>query len=197
MRADRDKDPAAVHQSPLSATVFEYLFKDKSSSLHSAIGELTSGALFYAMQSCEYSSTKGKPKTKLLTLGNISFYKNGKLQKTDRQNADDVKITFQIQKRGVKNEPVIRRRAPKGHPLCPVHIWASIDNCIWSYKETDNDTPVNVFLVNDKIRLIKASTIRETIRKAVQALREENLGIKASGVGTHSIRTSCATMLSL
>ena len=197
MKAYRDKDPAVVRQSALPATVFEYLFKDHSSSLNSAIGQLTSGALFYAMRSCEYSSTEGKPKTKLLTLGNISFYKNGKPHKSDRQNADDVKITFQIQKSGVKNEPAIRRKAPKGHPLCPVCIWASIVDRIQSYKGSDDDTPVNAILVNDEIRLIKASTIRETIRKAVQALGEENLGINASEVGTHSIRTLCATMLSL
>ena len=90
----RDKDPVPTRQSPLPATVFEYPFKDKASSLHLAIGELTSGALFYTMQSCEYSSTEGKPKTKLLTLGDIRFYKNRKLQKIDCQNADDTKITF-------------------------------------------------------------------------------------------------------
>ena len=197
LKAYHDVDPAVEQQPALPASVFEYLFKDKSSSLNSAIGELTSGVLFYAMRSCEYSSTEGNPKTKLLMLGDISFYKNGKLIKTDRQNSDDVKIILRTQKSGVKNEPAIRRRAPKNHPLCPVRIWAKIVDRIWSYRSSTDDTPINTILVRKKPRLIKASTIRTKIRGAVIKLGESNLGIKASKVGTHSIRTSCATMLSL
>ena len=121
-------------------------------------------------------------------MGDIRFYKNGKLQKNDCHSADDVKITFQIQKSEVRDEPAIRRKVPKGHLLCSVRIWASIvDHVLWSYNETTNDTLVNAILVNDENQLIKASTIQATICKVVHKLGEANLGIKASEVGTHSI----------
>jgi hypothetical protein len=197
LKAYNDLDPAVERQHALPASVFEFLYKDKSCYLNSAIGELTAGALFYAMRSCEYSSTEGNPKTKLLTLGDFFFYKKGKLINTNRQSVDNVKIIFRTQKSGVKDEPAVRGKAPKNHPLCPVHIWAKIVDRVWSYKGSTDETPINTILVNDEPRLIKASTVRTTIRRAVLTLGEANLGIKASKVGTHSIRTSCATMLSL
>ena len=57
--------------------------------------------------------------------------------------------------------------------------------------------PVNALLVNDENQTNKASTIRATICKAVHELGKDNLGIKASEVGTHLIRTLCTTTLSL
>eukprot|EP00979_Chaetoceros_neogracilis_P014856 scaffold4950_cov161-Chaetoceros_neogracile.AAC.2 len=182
LKAYNDLDPAVERQHALPASVFEFLYKDKSCYLNSAIGELTAGALFYAMRSCEYSSTEGNPKTKLLTLGDFFFYKKGKLINTNRQSADNVKIIFRTQKSGVKDEPAVRGKAPKNHSLCPVHIWAKIVDRVWSYKGSTDETPINTILVNDEPRLIKASTVRLTIRRAVLTLGEANLGIKASKI---------------
>ena len=50
------------------------MWDNKSTHLSTAIGQLTNGALFYGMRSCEYSKVKGTRKTKLLLIRNFTFY---------------------------------------------------------------------------------------------------------------------------
>ena len=96
-----------------------------------------------------------------------------------------------------KMEPVIRSRADESSILCPVRSWGAIIDRIEGYKGTTGKTTVNTVEINGKLRKIDSSTIRNRIRVAVDAIGEEKLGFTAKEVGTHSIRTSFATLLYL
>ena len=81
--------------------------------------------------------------------------------------------------------------------LCPVRSWGAIIDRIEGYKGTTGKTTVNTVEINGKLKRIDSSTIRNRIRVAVKAIGEEKLGFTAKEVGTHSIRTSFATLLYL
>lgn len=179
-------------------SIFETLYKSNKKPLAKAIGELTAGALFFAMRSCEYSSTSGhEKKTKILTVGDIKFFRGGIETRNNRSKADIVKITFPIQKNGEKMQPIMRSRANKSATLCPVRIWAEIVDRIRSYENTSDDTQVNLVELDGKKHLISSATVRERIRTAVRLAGEKRLGFTATEVGTHSVRISFATMLNL
>ena len=64
-------DPATKHQKCLPIGVFKKLNQNKATNLTTAIGQLTVGALFFGMRSCEYSQVNGDRKTKLLRTNNM------------------------------------------------------------------------------------------------------------------------------
>jgi hypothetical protein len=185
-------------QASLPLSIFEMLYKNNKDPLAKAIGELTGGALFFAMRSCEYSDTTGpEKKTKILTVGDIKFYRKGIITRNNRTKADTVKITFQTQKNGVKMQPILRSRGKESDILCPVRIWANIVDRILSYKNTSEKSQVNTVEIKNRLHYINSDTVRKRIRTAVELFGEKRLGFTASDVGTHSIRTSFATMLNL
>jgi len=74
------------------------------------------------MRSCEYVKVQGPRKTKLLTIKNIRFFiGNRQLQHSDKNlaSADCVSITFEYQKRDVKND-IITQHKSGDTVICPV-----------------------------------------------------------------------------
>ena len=80
------------------------------------IGELTTGALFFGMRSCEYLQVNGGRKTKLLRLKNIRFF----IQKRELNKLSDatllfqattVTITFEFQKNGDKEADITMHKS--------------------------------------------------------------------------------------
>ena len=193
----RVDDPASTRQAALPLLVFETLWKNDKTPLSEATGQLTVGALYFAMRSCECSYTSQDIRTQLLALEDVKFYTNGREVRKNRQGAQKVKIVFPNQKNMEKMEPVIRSRADESSILCPVRSWGAIIDRIEGYKGTTGKTTVNTVEINGKLKKIDSSTIRNRIRVAVDAIGEEKLGFTAKEVGTHSIRTSFATLLYL
>ena len=67
-------DPPTKRQASLLC-VFKDLLDDKYTALDEAIGEITNGALHFAMRSCDYSTaTEKNPRTNRLKIRNIAFY---------------------------------------------------------------------------------------------------------------------------
>jgi hypothetical protein len=197
----KEEDPPTKKQASLPMCVFEDLLQNTNNELEEAVGELTNGALFFAMRSCEYSSvTEKNPRTKRLRVRNIAFYnKRGKkiTNKRKFKTAHRVTITFENQKNGEKMESVTRTRGDRNSMFRPVKIWAKIVNRILAYDGTGPDTFVNVVCVNGKLREITAATIGTIIKNSVDKIGTDHLGFTRHDVGTHSIRTSFATLLSL
>ena len=168
--------------------------------LAKAIGQLTCGALFYGMRSCEYSQVSGERKTKILQLKHIRFYKNNKEIKKSANmslaNITKVTITFHRQKNGTKEADITMHRS-NDKKLCPVLSWGSIIKRILSYKNTDENTPVNYVLVKNKPYYIKSKDVMSQIRLIVALIGEATLGFGPDDVGTHSIRSSFAMFLYL
>ena len=98
---------------------------------------------------------------------------------------------------GEKMESVTRTRGDRNSMFRPVKIWAKIVNRILAYIGTGLDTFVNVVCVSGKLQEITASAIRTVIKKTVNKIGTEHLGFTRHDMGTHSIRASFATLLSL
>jgi hypothetical protein len=185
------------------------ILNDKNNKLNEAIGQLLIGALFFAMRSCEYSTTSNQEdkKTKLLCLRNIrifSFSKEGYMITIQHsasletlQKADCVSITFENQKNGEKDACITQHRTLPHKQLCPVRAWAQIIHRISTYKGTNKDTTVNTFQKAGKLVKITSNQTRNVIRSNVKSIGQERLGINADAVGTHSLRSSCAMLLYL
>ena len=85
-----------------------HIYKRTDMHLNTAIGQLTAGAFFFRMRSCEYFTTpKGEDKgTRILQKGDIRFYRKSRDISHDSgilHLADKVSPTLRTQKNGVKN----------------------------------------------------------------------------------------------
>ena len=197
LRAFKNEDPPPNGQQCLPLSSFKKIYEDKSSPLNEALGQLISGALFFACRSCEYSKVPDseKRKTKILILNNIRFFKafNEITITSLLHSADFVEITFVCQKSDVKNEVIIQHRA-SGH-FCPAKIWAQIKSRILSYKNTSGNSAVNTFLQDGKLVQITSEAIRIHLRKFVLSIDPFEKFYKTNKIGTHTIRTSFAMIL--
>ena len=193
-----NEDPPVNRQPPLLMSFFKSFASMKSSNISKVIGQVVGGALHYGMRSCEYSKPDEKyPRTKILRLCDIKFYdKHGTEVKTSRRKAYMVKLTFRYQKNGVKNEVQIRYRSTKKSSMSVVVLWAKIVERIESYNESTPETTINAFEENGKMKFFSSASVRKHIKAAVTIIGEDILGVKSSEIGTHTVRTSYATMLS-
>jgi hypothetical protein len=81
----RIDDPATTHQMALPIVVFKKMWRNNKLHMNMALGQLTVGAFFWGMRSCEYSTVLGERKTKILRLRNISFFiRQKEVSKTGR-----------------------------------------------------------------------------------------------------------------
>jgi hypothetical protein len=173
------------------------------------LGQLITGALFFAMQSCEYSATgrgDGPRKTKTLTCENIEFFKtigecltliphSAPLQKLEA--AECIAIRFVAQKNDDKYVKVTQYCS--GKQFCPVQAWAFTVKRVLNYPNAQSSDKVNTFRMDTtgKVVLLTAAQIRSHIKLAVASIGPKKLGVRLDRVGTHSLRTSCAMLLYL
>ena len=192
-----DSDPLPKQQKALPLSVFQRLYNNRITPLYAAMGELSSGAFFYGMRSCEYLSVRGGRKTKNLTVNNVRFFKhNVEIKNKNRPMilfADTVSITFIFQKNRQKNITVTQPRS--GKKLCPVYIWGSIVQRILSYKGTSGSTTVNTVMVGSTLYKVTRDDMMRHISTTVDSM--SGLGFTGKDVGTHSIRSSLAMALYL
>ena len=154
------------------------------------------------MRSCEYLKVSNgqQKKTKGLCLRNIRFFSEGK-EITRRtldslRSAEIVSITFEDQKNGEKFDTVNLQKS-YDESLCPVIAWAKTITRITSYPGSTRDTPISVYLCGKKFIHITDKNVLQILRNTVKQIGEENLGIKALEVGTHSIRSGGAMAMYL
>jgi hypothetical protein len=98
--------------------------------LSTAVFKLAGLGIFFACRSCEYlkESAAEQQRTKILSLQNIQFFKEGRLLEHDHDElefADFVSITFGWQKKDEKMDTVIQM-ASGNVALCPVRLATSI-----------------------------------------------------------------------
>ena len=164
-----------------------------------AVGQLAIGAFFFAMRSCEYSTTSGERRTKLLRLRNIRFF-DGHRQVPHHcphlAQADSISITFEYQKNDLR-DVTVTQHCTNDATLCPVRAWATIVQRVSNYPGASDETPVNAFLHRDKIIHIKSSTVRLKLRAAAAALGPDKLGFSSDEIGTHSLRSGAAMAMYL
>ena len=96
-------DPNVKHQKALPIRIYEQVNNQEVNDLDKAIAYLLSGALFFAMRSCEYSATSRstEQRTKTISVQNLRFYKHKRilhLQSKKLSQADTIALTFEDQK---------------------------------------------------------------------------------------------------
>ena len=200
-RSFRNDDPNPVQQKALPACVLRELAKLNSSETQKATSQLSIGAFFFAMRSCEYLKVPQaeKRRTDVLRLRNIRFFRNGREMTHNNpwlEYADCVSVTFEWQKKDERMDTVTQM-ASRDLILCGVRQWAAVVKRIWSYPGATEDTPVSAVWKNGKMEHITSKEMTLALRAAVLSIGEDILGIKAEEVGTHSIRSGAAMSMYL
>ena len=198
-----NSDPGQRHQKCLPLGVFQRMIHNSATPLAEAIGQLTLGALFFGMRSCEYSQITGHRKTQLLRIKDIKFFRGKReLPKSRHMNtrkATTVSICFTRQKNDEK-EAIISMHST-GKSLCPVRVWGSIVKRVLNYPNANENSFVNLVeqRTNGKSIFVqvKSTQTLSHIRNTVSQIGKDVLGFTAKEVGTHSIRSSFAMMLYL
>jgi len=171
--------------------------------LSEATAQLTIGAFFFAMRSCEYSKTTSpseSKRTKIITIGDIRFFKSHKLinhNDPSLHEADIISITFRSQKNGEKNQ-TISMHTSRDLNICPVKVWASIVRRIRSYENTSDSSMVNCYISRQgSMNHITSNNIRTKLRAAAASLGEQSLGFTIKEIGCHSLRSGSAMAMYL
>jgi hypothetical protein len=199
----RKRDPKKKQQKAIPARVVRHTVETATDELEEHKADLIGGSFFFACRSCEYSKVSGERRTKLLTLGDIEFWKKGRVMEhyeEDLDSADKVSITFTLQKNNVQYERITMWRSNNDGVLCPVRRWARLVRRIRSYGgAVSSSTPVNLCWDPHKRRYVSITSadITTSLRKSVSAIGENVLGFKPEEVGTHSIRSGAAMAMYL
>lgn len=203
--AYKAQDPNERRQKAVPVSVItkiSQLFASSKDTLSSACSQLIVGAFFFAMRSCEYSKTTSPNEsttTKLLTLGNIRFFKNSELLPHDHKDlsaADIVSITFEAQKNKTKFQRISLHRSSA--PLCPVSTWASIVRRIRAYPSSNDSTKINTYKSSTgRLSFISSSQIKQKLRIAASLLGKQVLGFEPHEIGCHSLRSGSAMAMYL
>lgn len=202
-------DPPPKQQPAIPFIVIEKMFSSSESfpsSIKHAMSQLTCGAFFHGMRSCEYSKTcsnEESKRTKILILRNFRFYRDGRmLDLTKNQKtlhlADFVNITFIFQKNQERNESVGMYKT-EDKRFCPVMTWANIIVRILSYPGSSLDFPVHTWYdpARKQFKYITSHLIRIQLRCVAVSIGKEILGFDPKDIGCHSIRSGFAMALVL
>ena len=192
-------DPAERPEKAITCRLLREIASVGETEEDRAVGQLTVGAFFFAMRSCEYSGVNGERRTKLLRIRNIQFYRGRRrMHHNDRSllSADSVAITFEFQKND-ERDVTITQHCTHDATLCPVRAWAALVKRVLGHPGTNSDTPVNAFVVNGVLKFIPATRIVDKIRASATVIGEDVLGCQPSEFGSHSIRSGAAMAMYL
>ena len=199
LRGYRNTDPSSRQQKPIPLALLQKMVTRPCSDPGLiAFHQLTIFAFFFAMRSCEYLKTTGDRRTNPLRMEHLVFQKNNKIvshDDPDLELADNVTITFEYQKRDMRNDTVTQSRS--GKPLiCPVRAAAAVVQRILAM---GGKPSTHLYQYADK----KGKWKCMTAKKAVEHLQnfvatiDESYGLPKKSVGTHSIRSSGAMAMYL
>jgi hypothetical protein len=130
----RNQDPGEKQQRALPVCVYREFHRmaadtnlSPASDLDKVLAQLLTLAFFFCMRSCEYSDVQGERRTKLLCVRNLRFFTSDNRDITnDTENlhfAETVTITFEFQKRDVRNDIISHQQSRDTHgtgDMCPV-----------------------------------------------------------------------------
>ena len=196
------RDPPATQQAPLPISVFTSIKKNYISEVDKACSELIEGALFFAMRSCEYTTTAAAEakKTSLLELRDLAFFDKSRAfisqnSQSLLDNTEFVRITFRSQKNDDNGQEVVLKRS--NNLLCGVEAWCKLVTRIRSYSGTTSSTTVNTYKVGSQFGRITSKQVVAMLRSAVTEVGPDSIGVPLARVGTHSVRTTFALLMSL
>jgi hypothetical protein len=166
------------------------------------IADLSITAFFFAMRSCECTTTPTPGKTKTINMKGIVFRDASKRiiphASPAIHDAEYVSFTFEDQKNNEKNDTRSQRRTTD-EVLCPVRRTASlvarIRRLVPGYSGT---TTINTIFVGDAVIELSQEYLRDRLRVSCTALGgKATFGYSASEIGTKSLRSGAAMALFL
>ena len=167
-----------------------------------AIAWLLTGAIFFAMRSCEYLKTAEETtkRTRIIRMKNIRFKRGSSVLAHNHKQlhtSDLVQITFQFQKND-KRDVCIHMFSSGDKLLCPVQAWAKIVQRVRSIPGADDESPVCLFQdEKGNTSLLSSPYVRSRLRAIVAVMGEDKLGFKPESMGLHSIRSGGAMAMFL
>ena len=205
-------DPETKQSQAIPAAVVSIVEAAKATEAHRSIGQLVTGAFFFAMRACEFSDVGGPRRTRTITVGDVEFRRDGRKvshdQPEEMEDADTVSVTFRTQKNGEKGTTVTQHKTTGaqtgGAPgLCPVRAFARLvarvrSDQVGDLEWADKDQrPINLISTDWGVRLVTAQQILHHLRAAALQYGEQRLGFPISKIGTHSLRAGAATAMFL
>lgn len=165
--------------------------------------DLTIGAFFFAMRSCEFSLTKRRGRTVPLELGHITFRdaNSNLVAQTDPElveRARYVTVYFVDQKNGIKGDR--RTQQKTGLELCPVVSWANVCRRVRELvPEANEETKVYTVTSEEGLRIdISSKRIALLLKNLCKVFGKANgYGVEHNEIGTRSIRSGAAMALFL
>lgn len=161
---------------------------------------LLTGAIFFAMRSCEYLETnanKASHRTKILRLRNITFKTHDSRLLQANSQAHEIEssklviVTFEFQKNDKRNVQV-HMFCTNDSVLNPVVAWAKTVICVCSYNNTTMESKVCTVLQGTTVSCIHLDHARIWLRSTTKLVGESALGFTKDAVGLHSIRSGGA-----
>jgi hypothetical protein len=168
----------------------------------SVTAELAVMAFFYAMRSCEFTSTPKPGRTKIINLAGIHFRDkhNQTIPHSNPQlsNAARVTITFENQKNGMKNDRRTHQRT-NDEIMCPVRRLASlVQRILRTVPFPTGATSINTYSTPTGTNHLTSTQLRTTMRSVCTlGGGETTFGFTAKDIGTRSIRSGAAMSLFL
>jgi hypothetical protein len=171
--------------------------------LPAATADLTISAFFFAMRSCEFSTTRRPGRTKVVTIQYVLFRDSSK--RIVPRSAPDlltraeyVTVTFVSQKNGKKMDLRTQRRT--GDPvLCPVLRYGSVISRILRQNPlAHQDTKINTIRSNATTGTITNNYVRDLLRTTCKTFGSSTaFGYASTEIGNKSIRSGAAMSLFL
>ena len=209
----RREDPPSTPQLALPIAVPEQCLKAGRQSKNpylSAIGELSIIAFYYLLRVGEYTKprmavyngkTKRATRTIQFSVGNIGFFKDGKiLPRRSKLNillqADSCTLKITNQKNGRMGETI--HQFSIDSQFCPVKALAHRVHHIIKHGGTTDNLICDVYDKKTKSwNQVTSNAMLKNIRQAVHDLKLSCTGINADLIGVHSLRAGGAMALKL
>ena len=209
LKACDNGDPPKKQQRAITPQLLRFMYERAgcgAGELHDSesaiVAEIAIVAYFYAMRSCEITSTPNPGRTKITRLRGITFrdpsHKVLNHTTSDLLSARRVTVTFENQKNGLKNDRRTHERT--GDPvMCPVLRLASlVERVRRNVPLSGADTPVNSTYTDRTHSQVTGATLRRHLRLACTlGGGSATFGYDATEIGTRSLRSGAAMGLFL
>ena len=201
----RRADPPPKPQLAIPVSVIEHLQAGglPRDSKSGAVADLATIAFFFLLRVGEYTMPVRTRRTRTVQfrVSDITFYSNG-LVISNRSplsvllQADGVAMCISNQKNGTRGETIHQHALPD-RAICPVAALARRVSTVVAASGS-TETPLSLFEVSGgQQHHVTAAMIRAGVRTAVRDLQLHRQGIKASSVGSHSLRAGGAMAMKL
>lgn len=164
-----------------------------------ATADLITMAFFFLLRVGEYTMPRPERCTRTIQfrVQDVRFYRDGIIipnnaPATVLAQADGVALCISNQKNGTRGETIHHHRLPNRR-ICPVAATARRVAAIMTANH-DQTTPISFVTQHQHI---SASAIRTTVRRSVTQLQLHRRGIRATDVGSHSLRAGGAMAMKL